>query len=83
MNSWPTPVFACTVEVRNSEIMPTSHAAPAVPMKRPTFVVKTGTPTWRADSLAPPTAKIQLPARVRRRIQVATAATRNHHSTET
>ena len=55
--------------------MPTSQPAKAVVMKRPTLVLKTGTPTWRALTWAPPTAKIQLPARVRSRTQVATAVT--------
>ena len=63
--------------------MPTSQPAPAVVMNRPTLVLKTGTPTWRADCWAPPTAKIQLPARVRSSTQVATAVTTIHQKTET
>ncbi len=42
-------------------------------------VFTTGTPVARAASAPPPTAKIQLPARVRSRIQVATATMANHH----
>ncbi|CAM5564786.1 hypothetical protein SCYAM73S_02830 [Streptomyces cyaneofuscatus] len=39
----------------------------------------TGTPTARAASASPPTAKIQLPKRVRSRIQVASATSATHH----
>ena len=55
--------------------MPTSQPAKAVVMNSPTLVLSTGTPTWRALCWAPPTAKIQLPARVRSSTQVAIAVT--------
>ena len=40
-------------------------------MNRPIFTLATGTPTARALIADPPTEKIQLPRRVRSRIQVA------------
>jgi hypothetical protein len=44
-------------------------------MNRPIFTLATGTPTARALGAEPPTEKIQLPTRVRSRIQVAIAVT--------
>ncbi len=63
--------------------MPTSQPAPAVVMNRPILVRKTGTPTWRDAPWAPPTAKIQLPARVRSRIHDAMIVTTIHQITDT
>src|SRR6476661_5685974 len=51
------------------------------PMNRPIFTLFTGTPTARADAAFPPTAKIQLPIRVRVRIQEAMATNNSHHTT--
>ena len=50
-------------------------------MNRPILTLFTGTPTARADAALPPTAKIQLPVRVRFRIQVASSTNRIHHTT--
>ena len=44
-------------------------------MNRPIFILPTGTPTARALGAEPPTEKIQLPMRVRSRIQLPTATT--------
>ena len=52
-------------------------------MNRPILTLVTGTPTARAESWLPPTAKIQLPTRVRMRTYVATAVNRIHHRTVT
>ncbi|CAM5330094.1 hypothetical protein SGRIM128S_00260 [Streptomyces griseomycini] len=45
------------------------------------MVPATGTPTARAARSLPPTAKIQLPARVRSRIQLPRATRASHHTT--
>ncbi len=45
------------------------------------LVKVTGTPTARAESWLPPTAKIQLPYLVRSSTQVASAANTSHHKT--
>ena len=45
--------------------MPTSQAPKPTPMNRATLVPVTGTPTARAAAASPPTAKTQLPTRVR------------------
>src|SRR5262245_1221927 len=79
MSSWPMPILAWTEVNRTAPIVPTSQAAPAVAMNRPTLVPAAGTPTERAAGALPPTAKIQLPIFVRTRIQVATAAITIHH----
>ena len=50
-------------------------------MNRPIFTLFTGTPTARALAAFPPTAKIQLPMRVRSRIHVARATKKIHQST--
>ena len=50
-------------------------------MKRPIFTFLTGTPTARALSALPPTAKIQLPILVRCRIQAARITKMIHHKT--
>ncbi len=52
-------------------------------MNRPILTFGTGTPTARALAALPPTAKIQLPTRVRSRIHVAMATNTNHQSTVT
>ena len=52
-------------------------------MNSPIFTLGTGTPTARAESALPPTAKIQLPTLVRSRIQVPIATNSSHHSTVT
>ena len=49
-------------------------------MNRPILVTVTGTPTARAASASPPTAKIQLPNRVRSSTQVAIATNTSHHT---
>ena len=51
--------------------MPANQAMKPTAMNRPIFISATGTPTARADGADPPTEKIQLPMRVRSRIQVA------------
>ena len=61
--------------------MPMNQARKATVMKRPIFTFRTGTPTARALSALPPTAKIQLPILVRCRIQAATMTKRIHHKT--
>ena len=58
-------------------------AAIAVVTNRPIFTLSTGTPTLRAALASPPDAKIQLPTRVRKRIQVATAVMATHQTTDT
>ena len=55
-------------------MMPTSAAHIAVVMNSAILTRATGTPTLRAAFASPPTAKIQLPTRVRESTQVATAA---------
>ena len=44
--------------------MPTNQAQNPTNMNSPIFTLVTGTPTARALSWSPPTAKIQLPIRV-------------------
>ncbi len=61
--------------------MPTNQAPKPTSMNREIFVKATGTPTARAESLLPPTAKIQLPYLVRSSTQVASAAKASHHTT--
>ena len=51
--------------------MPVNQAMNPTAMNRPIFIRPTGTPTARAAGAFPPTAKIQLPTRVRSRIHVA------------
>ena len=62
-------------------MMPTSAAHIAVVMNSAILTRATGTPTLRAAFASPPTAKIQLPARVRESTQVATAAMTIHQIT--
>ena len=62
-------------------MMPTSAAAIAVVMNSAIFTRATGTPTLRAAFASPPTAKIQLPTRVRASTQVASAAIAIHQIT--
>ena len=69
-NSSPLPVLAWIVLRRNASSMPTSHAAPDTSMNSWVLVRAAGTPTWRAASLLPPTANVQLPNWVRVSIQV-------------
>ena len=52
-------------------------------MKSAVFTRSTGTPELRAALASPPAAKIQLPARVRRRSQVAASAKRTNQTMET
>ncbi len=61
--------------------MPTNQAPKPTSMNSVILVKVTGTPTARADSLLPPTAKIQLPYLVRSSTQVARAAKASHHTT--
>src|SRR5690348_6471884 len=50
-------------------------------MNSPILTFGTGTPTARAESWLPPTAKIQLPILVRSRIHEPIATNNNHHNT--
>src|SRR5579872_5850573 len=59
--------------------MPEIHAHNPTAMNKPTLVWTIGTPTARALRALPPTAKIQLPTRVRKRIQVPSATSASHH----
>src|ERR1043165_4203815 len=74
---WPD----CTVLKLNSRCMPTNHAQKPTNMNSPILTLVTGTPTARALSASPPTAKIQLPIRVLNSTQVATAVNTSHHTT--
>ena len=62
--------------------MPESQAAPDTIMNSVVFVRDAGTPSARAASLLPPTAKIQLPKRVRNSSHVPTTAKRMNHRIE-
>src|SRR3982750_3581322 len=62
--------------------MPTNQPRNDTAMNRPTLVRRTGTPTARALSGVPPTAKIQLPIRGRCRIQGGGAMNSSHQITE-
>ncbi len=64
----------------NSWCMPTNQAPKPTSMNSEIFVNVTGTPTARADSLFPPTAKIQLPYLVRSSTQVASAANTSQYT---
>ncbi len=61
--------------------MPTNQAPKPTSMNSEILVNLTGTPTARALSWLPPTAKIQLPYLVRSSTQVASAANTSHHTT--
>src|SRR5664279_5763436 len=61
--------------------MPESHARNPTPMNNAILTLFTGTPTALALAGLPPTAKIQLPMRVRFSVQVATSTNSNHHTT--
>src|SRR5689334_2372757 len=74
---WPD----CTVLKANSRCMPTNHAQNPTNMNSPILTLVTGTPTARALSASPPTAKIQLPTLVLNSTQVAMAVNTNHHTT--
>jgi len=50
--------------------MPVNQAMKPTAMNRPILTLATGTPTARAAGEFPPAEKIQLPMRVRSRIQV-------------
>src|SRR6476620_5742389 len=50
-------------------------------MNNPILTLGTGTPTARAESWLPPAAKIQLPMRVRSRIQEPSATNTSHQIT--
>src|SRR3954452_7976465 len=77
----PTPSPDCTVLKENSWCMPTNQAPKPTSMNSEILVNFTGTPTARALSWLPPTAKIQLPYLVRSSTQVASAAKTSHHTT--
>src|ERR1044072_7780701 len=81
MSSWPTPSPDCTVLKVNSWCIPTNQAPKPTSMNREILVKVTGTPTARALSLLPPTAKIQLPYFVRSSTQVASAAKISQYTT--
>ena len=53
--------------------MPVNQASRPTPMNKPIFILPTGTPTARALGAEPPTEKIQLPMRVRSKIQLPIA----------
>src|SRR3954464_7967062 len=76
---WPD----CTVLKANSRCMPTNQAQKPTNMNSPILTLVTGTPTARALSASPPTAKIQLPILVLNSTQVATAVKISHHTTVT
>src|SRR5664279_147803 len=80
-NSCPTPPPAWMVLNANSWCMPENHARNPTPMNSAILTLFTGTPTARALAGLPPTAKIQLPIRVRFNVQVATSTNSNHHTT--
>src|ERR1700742_1374575 len=81
MNSLPTPCPDCTVLNANNRCIPANQAQNPTNMNRPIFTWVTGTPTARALSSSPPTAKIQLPTRVLNNTYVATMVNNNHHNT--
>src|SRR6185503_13999785 len=81
MNSLPTPCPDCTVLNENSRCMPANQAANPTNMNRPILTAVTGTPTARALSSSPPTAKTQLPTRVLKSTYVATAVNSSHQNT--
>src|ERR1044072_9056588 len=81
MNSWPTPWPDCTVLNENSRCRPRNQSAKPTVMNSPIFTLVTGTPTARALSSSPPTAKIQLPTRVLNSTYVATIVNSSHHNT--
>ena len=74
---WP----ACTEPSRSAIMMPTSAAAIEVITNSSTLTFWTGTPMLRAAFCSPPTAKIQLPKRVRESTQVATIVKPIHQIT--
>src|SRR5689334_17974004 len=61
--------------------MPTNQPKNETVMNRPIFDLTSGTPTARALSGFPPTAKIQFPVRVRCSTQAANATNRTHQIT--
>src|SRR6478609_8441168 len=75
------PCPDCTVLKLNNKCMPTNQAQKATNMNNPILTLVTGTPTARALSSSPPTAKIQLPTRVLNNTKVATAVKSSHHNT--
>src|SRR6478752_6551577 len=82
-NSLPTPFPACRVLNLYKVCKPTNQPRNDTDMNRAIFTLRSGTPTARAEAWLPPTAKIQLPIRVRCRIQPDKATNANHHSTVT
>ena len=83
----PTPRTAQTATVPTTR-RPVFQSSSATRSRKtsscsPSDTRATGTPTARALGAAPPTAKIQLPMRVRSRIQVASATKKIHQSTVT
>src|SRR6478736_5738158 len=81
MNSFRTPCPDCTVLNANSRCIPANQAQNPTNMNSPIFTAVTGTPTARALSWSPPTAKIQLPILVLNSTHVATAVNNSHHNT--
>ena len=65
MNSRPTPSFAWIDRSWIAVMIPSSADVVDVIMNSRIFVRATGTPMLRAATASPPTAKIQLPKRVR------------------
>src|SRR3954469_20195648 len=75
------PCPDCTVLNENSRCMPENQAMKPTSMNSPILTLVTGTPTARALSASPPTAKIQLPILVLNKTHVAIAVNTSHHTT--
>src|SRR3954463_15039906 len=82
-NSLFVPLFTFALPFRPSTINDHRAADAAVAMNSRILTRATGTPTYRAAWAEPPTAKIQLPNRVRSSTHEATATTRSHHTSST
>src|SRR2546425_12860141 len=70
-----------TVLNENRMCIPTNHAIRPTTMKRPIFVLSTGTPTARELLASPPTEKTQLPTRGFRSTTGLMAMQRIHQQT--
>src|ERR671934_1722379 len=75
------PWSAWAERIWRAIMIPRSDAIVEVVMKRATFVRSTGTPTLRAAVASPPTAKIQLPKRVRASTHAAISVIAIHQIT--
>src|SRR6266508_2152420 len=83
LNSWSVPRSESAPVNSTAWISATKKAANAVVTNRAIFTRRTGTPTLRAASTAPPVPKIQFPWRVRISTQVASTVRATHHRIET